>query len=76
MRHRHEPQSRRLYRDPTGVGLVEVYDLDQSAGSKLANISTRGFVGTADNVMIGGTIIGPNDTGEIIVLIRAISPSG
>ena len=35
----------------TGVGLVEVYDLDQSAGSKLANISTRGFVDTGDNVM-------------------------
>ena len=34
----------------TGVGLVEVYDLDQSAGSKLANISTRGFVDTGGNV--------------------------
>ena len=42
----------------TGVGLVEIYDLDQSAQSKLANISTRGFVNTGDNVMIGGLIIG------------------
>src|SRR5205823_3237856 len=41
----------------TGVGLVEVYDLDQSVDSKLANISTRGFVGTADNVLIGGFIV-------------------
>ena len=38
--------------DTTGVGLVEVYDLDQTANSKLANISTRGFVDTGDNVMI------------------------
>lgn len=59
----------------TGVGLVEVYDLDQSAGSKLANLSTRGFVDTGDNVMIGGFILGPADTGATKVLIRAIGPS-
>jgi hypothetical protein len=56
-----------------GIGVVEAYDLDQSADSKLANISTRGFVGTGDNVMIGGTIItGGSSVG---VLIRAIGPS-
>jgi hypothetical protein len=59
----------------TGVGLVEVYDLDQTAGSKLANISTRGFVDTGDNVMIGGFIVGPGDIGDTTVLIRAIGPS-
>ena len=59
----------------TGIGLVEVYDLDQPAGSKLANISTRGFVETGDNVMIGGFITGPADTGGTTVLIRAIGPS-
>src|SRR5207237_5683074 len=36
----------------TGVGLVEVYDADPSVNAKLTNISTRGFVGTGDNVMI------------------------
>src|SRR4029077_8176781 len=41
----------------TGVGLVEVYDGDQAVDSKLANISTRGFVQTGDNVMIGGLIV-------------------
>ena len=41
----------------TGVALVEAYDLDLAANSRLANISTRGFVQTADNVMIGGFII-------------------
>jgi hypothetical protein len=57
----------------SGVGLVEVYDLDQTVDSKLANISTRGSVGTGNNVMIGGTIIvGSNPTR---VLVRAIGPS-
>jgi len=55
----------------TGVGLVEAYDLDQAADSTLANISTRGFVDTGNNVMIGGVIIG-GETGQ--VLVRAIGP--
>jgi len=58
-----------------GVGLVEVYDLAPSAGSQLANISTRGFVDTGDNVMIGGFIVGPNDVGPQRLIIRAIGPS-
>jgi hypothetical protein len=57
----------------TGVGLFEVYDMDQRAGSKLANISTRGFVDTGDNVMIGGTIL--VGTVPATVLFRAIGPS-
>ena len=39
----------------TGVGLVEAYDLDQTAASQLANVSTRGFVDTGNNVMIGAS---------------------
>ncbi|MDQ3115255.1 MAG: hypothetical protein M3Q86_01365 [Verrucomicrobiota bacterium] len=58
----------------TGVGLVEAYDLDSAADSQLANISTRGFVETADNVMIGGFILG-GETGSATVLIRAIGPT-
>ena len=38
----------------TGVALVEVYDLSPDANSILGNISTRSFVQTGDNVMIGG----------------------
>ena len=41
-----------------GVGLVEVYDLGLGANSTPANISTRGFVDTGANVMIGGFIVG------------------
>jgi hypothetical protein len=59
----------------TGVGLVEVFDLDQFLGPILANISTRGFVDMGDNVMIGGFIVGPTDTGLADVLVRAIGPS-
>ena len=56
----------------TGVGLVEVYDLDSAADSKLANISTRGFVQTGENVMIGGLIVVGQTTK---VIVRAIGPS-
>ena len=59
----------------TGVGLVEAYDLDQSVASQLGNISTRGFVETGDNVMIGGFILGPDEAQNANVLMRAIGPS-
>ena len=57
----------------TGIGLAEVYDLDLTAGSKLGNISTRAFVQTGDNVMIGGFIVSGLDSEKVIV--RAIGPS-
>lgn len=59
--------------DSVGVGLVEVYDLQSTASSTLANISTRGFVQTNDDVMIGGFIIGGDEPSK--VLIRGIGPS-
>jgi len=59
-----------------GVGLVEVYDLAQGANSKLANISTRGFVDTGNNVMIGGLIVGGGSGGgPAKVIVRALGPS-
>jgi glucose/arabinose dehydrogenase len=58
----------------SGVGLVEVYDLDGAAASKLANISARSFVQTTDNVLIGGFILGHNN-GAAKVIVRAIGPS-
>ena len=57
----------------TGIGVVEVYDLDRSANSKLANISTRGLVQTGDNVLIAGTIVVGQTSQKVIV--RAIGPS-
>ena len=59
----------------TGIGLVEVYDLDAVVTSQLANVSTRGFVGTGDNVMIGGVIIGPQGAADATAVVRAIGPS-
>jgi sugar lactone lactonase YvrE len=56
-----------------GVGLIEAYDVQQSTG-KLANISTRGFVGSGDNVMIGGFILGGGN-GAARMMIRGIGPS-
>jgi hypothetical protein len=58
----------------TGVGLVEVFDLDNTTLPKLVNISTRGRVLTGDSVMIGGFIIS-GGTGSRTVLLRARGPS-
>ncbi|HZE57678.1 MAG TPA: PKD domain-containing protein [Chthoniobacterales bacterium] len=57
----------------SGMGLVEAYDLDGAAPAKLANISTRGLVQTAEKVLIGGLIIGGPDSAKIIA--RALGPS-
>ena len=56
----------------TGVALVEVYDLGTATGSVLGNISTRGFVQTGNDVMIGGFIV--QGTEPKTVIIRAIGP--
>ena len=60
----------------TGVALIEMYDLDDpGAAGELANLSTRGFVGTETNVMIGGLIVGPEGGVEASVVVRALGPS-
>jgi uncharacterized repeat protein (TIGR03803 family) len=62
--------------DGTGVGVVEVYDLESAANSKLANISTRGFVDSGSNVMIGGLIVDGGTGGSFArVILRAMGPS-
>jgi len=58
-----------------GVGLVEVYDLNSNANARLANISTRGSVQTADNVMIGGFALGGSSINPAKVIVRALGPS-
>ena len=57
-----------------GVAVVEVYDLDLAAPSTLANISSRGFVETGNDVMIAGFIVGGGN-GAGNVMIRALGPS-
>jgi hypothetical protein len=57
----------------TGIGLVEVYDLDAAGQAKVINISTRGFILTGENVMIGGLIVTGDSASQLVV--RAIGPS-
>ena len=60
----------------TGIGLAETYDLGATGDPRLANISTRGFVETGDNVLIGGFIIGGGDAAAMSTIVtRAIGPS-
>jgi bifunctional N-acetylglucosamine-1-phosphate-uridyltransferase/glucosamine-1-phosphate-acetyltransferase GlmU-like protein len=58
--------------DTQGVATVDVYDLSPNNGAILANISTRGFIQTGDNVMIGGFIVVGQSSK---VIIRATGPS-
>jgi hypothetical protein len=57
----------------TGLAVVEVYDLDTTADSKLANISTRAPVQTGNNILIGGFIVLGQQPQNVI--IRALGPS-
>jgi hypothetical protein len=57
----------------SGIAVVQVYDLDRTVDSRLANVSTRGFVQTGDNVLFAGTIVLGQTSQKVIV--RAIGPS-
>lgn len=56
----------------TGIGLAEIYEIDTAGNSLLQNISTRGFVGTDNSVIIGGLITTGNSTQ---VVMRALGPT-
>ena len=58
----------------TGIGLVEVYDMNAGVFAELTNVSTRGFVGTGENVLIGGFITsGGNSSTQVVV--RGLGPT-
>ncbi len=57
-----------------GQGLLEMYDLETAADSQISNISTRGYVGVLNKVMIAGFILGKG-SGNSSVVIRALGPS-
>jgi hypothetical protein len=61
--------------DTTGVGLVEIYGLQDGTNSVLANISSRATVDAGDNVMIAGFILGAGGGGFSQVVVRGIGPS-
>ena len=60
-----------------GVALIEVFDLDAGSFADLGNISTRGFVGTGAQILIGGLIVrddsSKNQSQDI--LLRGTGPS-
>jgi hypothetical protein len=58
-----------------GVALIEVYDLSQAVLAQLANISTRAFVSTGDNIVIAGFTLGGNSGNDRIV-VRGLGPAG
>jgi hypothetical protein len=57
-----------------GIALVEVFDLDTAAGSKLGNLGTRAYVGIGNNVVIAGFILG-NNQGNDRIIVRGRGPS-
>jgi hypothetical protein len=59
---------------PSGIALFEVYDLDSAANSKLANLSTRAFVGMGGNIVIAGFVLGDGDADDRVV-VRGLGPS-
>ena len=57
----------------TGLGLAEIYDLSQSVPAAVSNLSTRGFVDTGANLLIGGFILGGLEASTVV--LRALGPS-
>jgi hypothetical protein len=56
-----------------GVALVEVYDASGgNRGARILNLSTRAQVGTGQNVLIAGLVVG--GTGSLRLLLRGIGP--
>jgi len=59
----------------SGIGVVETYDIGLAANARLANLSSRGVIGTGDDVLIGGFFAGPQTAAVTRVVFRAIGPS-
>jgi hypothetical protein len=56
----------------TGIGVADGFDLSIGSGATLANVSTRGQVGTGNDLMIAGFFIVNN---PLKVVVRGIGPS-
>jgi hypothetical protein len=57
----------------TGIALVEVYDANPTAASRLTGVSARTQVGTGANVLIAGFAI--TGTAPMKVLLRGVGPT-
>ncbi len=58
----------------SGVGLIEIYDLNPAVPAKLGNLSTRAFVSTGNDIVIAGLILGSRSDNDRIA-VRGIGPS-
>lgn len=58
----------------TGTALVEIYDLNPAADSKLGNLSTRAFIGVNQDIVIAGLMVSAGDASDRIV-VRGLGPS-
>jgi hypothetical protein len=59
----------------TGVGSVEIYYLSPDSTQRLTNFSTRAYVGTGDDIAIGGFILGAGGGGADAIILRGLGPS-
>jgi hypothetical protein len=59
----------------SGIGVVDMFDIGLPANARLANVSSRGKIGTGDNILIGGFFAGPQTAAVTGVVVRAIGPS-
>jgi hypothetical protein len=61
----------------SGVGLIEIYDLNPGAASKLANLSTRAFISTGSDIAIAGFTLGGSNLpqSDDRIVVRGIGPS-
>jgi hypothetical protein len=61
----------------SGIGLIEVYDLDAESFADLGNVATRGLVGAGSKVLIGGIIVRDDSftNQPQNILVRGIGPS-
>jgi uncharacterized repeat protein (TIGR03803 family) len=57
----------------TGVAMIEIYDAAAATGGRLINVSARSRVGTDDNILIAGFIVGGTDS--LRLLIRGVGPT-
>lgn len=59
----------------SGIGVVDVFDIGLAANARLANVSSRGKIGTGDDILIGGFYAGPQTAAVTGVVFRALGPS-
>lgn len=59
----------------TGVGLMEVYDVESGGGDRVVNLATRGYADNTGRELVGGFVVrgAPGETKRI--LVRVLGPS-